>query len=179
MLNKVKFKKKYRSFEKDDEFSFSNGVNILVGDQGCGKSTLLELITNAFKKESQIINLDSSELKSIYFDFEKHNPRVAKVKARIDDFYRKMSHGQMMNIILARLDAEKNLLIIMDEPDCGLSMRSCFKLIDLMNNSASSKNCQIIASIHNPVIIENYENVLCLETKKWVSNSEFISSQIP
>ena len=127
-------------------FSFNcSDVNIFVGDQGCGKSTLINLIrrsapdltieTNAYVKEHGV--------KSFFFDSEKHNPRTTDpemyttpsgqdvgigFKAAYMSRFR--SHGEVLqDMTVAPLYDARDCVILLDEPESGLSVTNQFKLI--------------------------------------------------
>ena len=63
----------------------------------------------------------------------------------------------------------------MDEPDMALSIRSVNKLVKLFKLLIRKQN-HIICSVHNPILINGFNEVLSLEHKKWMLGSEFINS---
>jgi predicted ATPase len=63
-----------------------------------------------------------------------------------------------------------NALVIIDEPDMSLSIRSIHKLHKIL-----AKTKQIICSVHNPLLVSYVEEVLSLEHSKWMSSQEFIT----
>jgi len=62
---------------------------------------------------------------------------------------------------------------IQDEPDGNLSIRSCLQLAKLFKQ-ALENGCQVIASIHSPVVMEQFEKVYSLEHRRWMKPQEFI-----
>jgi predicted ATPase len=115
------------------------------------------------------------------YDFEKDNPRVSgsfsdnipmdwQVQARW------MSHGQVVNAIHENLSGlarkKERYAIVMDEPDTGLSPRSAHELVRHMEKLA--KRHQILAAVHNPILIASQMEVLSLEHRRWMYSAEFL-----
>lgn len=186
MLRSIKFKTDYRCFKKDTEFTFSSseprfeksGLNLIVGDNGCGKSTLLELLINRqprLEKREEILEYVVNEQSKIYLlDFERQNPRKS---SRIEHAYEAamlfMSHGESNNHLISTINKiEKGSIILLDEPDMSLSIRSINNLYKTLKENARTK--QIICSVHNPLLISYVDEVLSLEHGKWISSKEFI-----
>jgi len=161
-----------------------------VGDQGTGKSSLFALIVNAARCKSKP-SLDVAKLKATRgpvqsFDFEKDNPRHKGLdgsesnaqyrNALVSKF---VSHGETnLQIIkcLRELMDEKPTVVVMDEPDMALSIRSISLLVKILRELAS-KGHQIIASAHNKQLIDAFDDVLSLEHGKWMSANDFIRTQ--
>jgi predicted ATPase len=188
MIARTKFKKDYRCFKKGDTFDFRPGVNLLVGDQGAGKSSLLELIRETAASETRaevtpiLTVLTSKEgIQVRSYDFEKDNPRVVLSLAPGKEMFqiqaRFLSHGQVVQAIQQNVagyarNKTMSCLFLMDEPDTGLSPRSVYKLVKQLK--ALSKHHQILASVHNPILIEAWPEVLSLEHRKWMTSSAFM-----
>jgi predicted ATPase len=174
MLFKIIFKKDWRCFKKDQEFTFRKGINLLVGDQGSGKSSLLNVI---LRKDNNIIKIDCKEkYTTMFHDFEKNNPRQSQ---RLDDLFKIAtvfsSHGETVNAILKSLtNPEASDIIFMDEPDMALSVRSIQKLI---NTLKSINNKHVIAAVHNPFLIREFD-VLSVEHNMWMSGNDFIKKHL-
>ena len=171
-LFEIIFKQDWRCFKKDQKFEFRKGINLLVGDQGTGKSSLLKLIFES-KKHQDIIKINCKEkFKTAFLDFEKQNPRTEK---RIDTIFQIASifssHGETVNSILHSIKKLEEDIVLMDEPDMALSIRSILKLVKLFKELETNKT--IITSAHNPYLIEPFD-VLSLEHRKWMSGKEFI-----
>lgn len=185
----VTFTEKYRGFDKDESVWFRTGVNLLVGDQGCGKSTCIQQVIShkgkCIDKKSVLTISKHSKMATVYTkDFEKDNPRIQSelTVPGVSSFtagimMRYMSHGQTVNVFHDALaKAEKGSIIIVDEPDLALSIRSVYKLIDTFKKLVDN-DCQVIASIHNPLFLEAFPDILSLEHKKWMSSSDFMATQ--
>ena len=184
MLKKLTFLKNYRGFTKGDTYDFCPGLNFLVGDQGAGKSTLLRTIQAYRRNKPDLIEVDADRSKTISFDFEKDNPRVqngiaervGSMIAQINSRFK--SHGEANNSILDNLVNAHDMLLMFDEPDAALSMRSADRLGQLMIQAANN-GCQIIAAIHNPIVLMYVNEVLSLEHKSWVSRESFMKNHLP
>ncbi len=190
MLTTVTFKESYRCFAAGEVVEFRPGLNLIVGDQGCGKSTVLSLLRSGSggdrydrEEAARRISVGFDGLTNVYsFDFEKDSPRsksyfeegqsmAFQVKARF------VSHGEL-NLAIAKMisDAEKkNLTFLLDEPDSNLSPRSVFSLLGMFKKVAA-RGDQILASVHNPILIEGVPEVLSLEHRRWMKSSEFMEA---
>lgn len=179
-LRKIDFIKKHRVFKKEDSVEFLSPITLLVGDQGSGKSTLLNLIQG---NKKDICTFHADKCRFRFFDTEKHNPRLshAPMNQSQNSFLFRMtshtkSHGQVINHVLSHINECKNLLFLIDEPESGLSIRSQYELISLIQNKVKD-NLQFIIATHSMIFMNEIENVYSLEHRKHMSSSEFIESQ--
>jgi len=188
MLQSIVFTEDWRCFKADDKFFFLPGVNLLVGDQGCGKSSLMAAIRNCgmdLKPGDRAYNPDKKVAKvytdgasqCMAFDFEHDNFRTkgwfdsGTTAFHVASMWQ--SHGEMQNTILRGLLELENGVAFLDEPDMALSIRSACKLVETFNTVAEKGN-QIIAAVHNPIVIEAFPMVLSLEHGEWVASEDFI-----
>lgn len=189
MIMKFEFTSKYRCFEVGEVFEFEPGVNLLVGDQGCGKSTLLGELRNcgmelkasdrAHRREKSGTVTTFGKSNAYAFDFEYDNPRTKghfgdSINFQIGSMF--ASHGETGITVLRALKDAKSAIIFMDEPDMALSIRSILEIVKLFKDMAKRGN-QLIAAVHNPLLIQSFDNVLSLEHRRWMPSDEFISSQ--
>ena len=170
-------------------FEFECGhVNLIVGDQGCGKSTLLRMISNN-SKHLEITLADhviSNGITSYYFDTEKDNPRVKDpqmytslsgkdegigyVGALTSRF---RSHGEIMeNMILDPLKDAKDCVVILDEPESGLSIKNQFRFIAAVK-AAVERGCQFFIATHCYPVIQDHD-VVSLEHWAKMPGQRFI-----
>lgn len=191
MLTAITFTEDWRCFKVDEAFAFSPGVNLLVGDQGCGKSSLMSAIRNGAiklkrhdidyrKKKVATVMVDDKPCQSFKFDFEKDNFRTkpyfdsGSTAFHVQSMWK--SHGEQNRAVLDNMADAKDSVIIMDEPDMALSLRSIYRLIKMLDKMADAGN-QIIMAVHNPLLIEHFPIVLSLEHRAWIPSDVFIESQ--
>lgn len=152
----IRFLKDYRCFKKGDEFEFRPGLNLLVGDQGVGKSSLLDLLTKHGRDGKEltisVVCRDTTRLRA--FDFEKGNPRILPLGGRDGNFsvgiQAKMmfsSHGETHRAILNSSMEHEQAIVLLDEPDTSLSIRSCHALCGILDKLVE-QGCQVVAGVH-------------------------------
>jgi predicted ATPase len=71
-------------------------------------------------------------------------------------------------------EAEGRTLLLLDEPDMALSIRSVHRLAALLQRAADDGH-QVIAAVHNPIVIASQPRVLSLEDGMWLSSERFIA----
>lgn len=177
MLKQVKFKTDYRCFTKNEKLKFVKGVNIVVGDQGTGKSSLLGLLA---ENNTDILDINADLTKTAFFDSENHNPRKESyLSSGFEVKSRFMSHGQCQYQIMQMMKKAKTpTCFLCDEPDTALSIRSCVKLASLFKEMSRNGH-QVIASVHNIVVIASFGYVLDIENRRRVSSKVFLRNILP
>ena len=176
MLKKITFIKDHRCFKKGDTFDFEP-LTLLVGDQGCGKSTILNLLSIAGSpSQKEVVKIEAGEIATRWFDYEKHNLRMKSYVEKPEDVvFRWGSHGEFVTALNATIVEQKKVCWLQDEPDSALSIRSCVKLAECFKTALKNK-CQVIAAIHSPIVMSQFDKVLSLEHRKWMSPQEFIAT---
>jgi len=188
MIHSIKFLEDWRCFKVNDTIDFRPGVNLLVGDQGTGKSSVLQALMASGRLKRHMYELDIAKKVQVKcdagdiraFDFEKDNLRtrhdfVDDIRTQVSLMF--ASHGQANMAIIKALSGFRDLVVLMDEPDMALSVRSINKLVQKFKE-ATNNDCQVIAAVHNPFLIWSFTEVYSLETRNWISNGEFIRSQV-
>lgn len=166
-----------------------NDVNIFVGNQGTGKSTILKLL----QKNDSSLKLSLSEytiknsVKSYYFDTEKDNPRMKNpelfttpsgedigigfIGASMTRF---KSHGEIMEkFIIGQISKAKNCVLLIDEPESGLSLTNQFKMVKEIKKAVKRK-CQFFIATHCYPLIHEFD-VISLEHWEKMRGVDFIN----
>lgn len=187
MIKSIKFKEDYICFFKKQSFEFKD-ITLLVGDQGCGKSTMLSLIHSICGKneETETVDfiLDKSHEAIYLLNMEKDNPATSQgnpygpsrefLSSLMSRF---KSHGENLVPMLNSLEELKKSIILIDEPETALSLRSQYNFIETMKKLAKQGN-QIIIATHCLTFMEAFsDNILSLEHLKYVKLKSFIKSQ--
>jgi predicted ATPase len=163
-------------------------VNLFVGNQGCGKSTILNLLQkNHSDIQITLSKLVKNDVNSFFFDSEKDNPRIKDPQMYTKPngentgigygaalMCRFKSHGEILEqFIISPILKSKNCVIILDEPESGLSITNQFKLINAIN-IAVNNGCQFFIATHCYPLIESY-NVISLEHSEQINGVDFIN----
>lgn len=176
-LRSIKFLDSHICFEKGEKFEFLPGLNVLVGDQGSGKSTLLRCLNN---DQDDAWKLDVDSVESRFLDTEKDNPRIASDLSYSKNIMfsvqsRFMSHGQTLLPMILACGGMHDVVLFVDEPEAGLSIRSQIKVAKAI--AEASKYNQVFVCTHSAYIMQMAERVLDLEKRAWVSPGDFIEGQ--
>ncbi len=178
-LISIKFKKKHRCFKKGATIEFKDNLTLLVGDQGVGKSTILKTLQNFNNYKDTIAIKTNGNVSTLSFDTEKDNPRMQGSFGE-DPLFQVTSmfssHGETILPLMKHITKEKDRLIMIDEPESGLSIRSQYKLVKFFKKAVKNK-CQLLVATHSIAIIQSYKEVFNLEIMKYQSSKDFINSQ--
>lgn len=177
---RIEFLAKHRCFQAGDTFEFGPGLNLLVGDQGTGKSTLIDLMSRS-KYQPDSVKITLPNLPVVHRDFEKDNVRTASGfgggKSEMQQLF--MSHGQSVAYALKDIAEElkKPSLILLDEPDTGMSVRTAKALSTYLRNMVRAGHT-VIASIHNPVIFTSESRIFDMEIRSWTTGNEALERML-
>lgn len=164
-------------------------INLLVGCQGCGKSSLLNLI----QKNHSDLEVEVSDfvkvngVSTFFFDSERDNPRVKDPQMFSNSegedvgigvggalYSRFRSHGEVLqDFVINPLLKAKDCVILLDEPESGLSITNQLRFIDLVK-AAVANGCQFFIATHCYPLIEAFD-VISLEHRKQMRGVDFIS----
>lgn len=185
MITSIKFKDHYDCFFKNQKYVIKP-MTLLVGDQGAGKSMLLGIIKRFIKDGDKYLEVGLSDKKlgrSFFFDAESDNPRFMQANpnngqemlfAATSQF---RSHGELLVPVISEIDTMENTLIMLDEPESALSLRSQYRMVQALKG-ALDRGCQIIMATHNIVFMEAFkDSILSLEHGKYMTLSKFKKSQ--
>jgi len=158
------------TFRKIKPFSitFKDELTVIVGENCSGKSSFFTLLTDPSHKK--IIEIKHTpEISYRFFDTEKQNPRIKNSMSdskniMFDIATRFSSHGEAMLPILLGTKQFNNELILIDEPDAGISLKNQKKMLDAFK-MAINNDCQIIMSTHSYFLIKNVQSVFNMSTK--------------
>jgi predicted ATPase len=185
------FLKQHRCFDSGHEIQFRPGVNLLVGELGSGKSTGFGRLRGfgaqsaheakaARETVTLALNPEIAQPRVYSFDFEKENKRTLShfgddIGFQIQSMF--SSHGESVNAMLRAIenDPSTHTLLLLDEPDMALSPRSAHRLAKILQSFAEQGN-QVIASVHNPLLMLSQAHVLSLEHGRWMEPSEFLAA---
>lgn len=170
-----------RSSVLQGTLSFREGVNLLVGSNGCGKSTLLHALRTCRKEpEWGSIKIDwkvNGELRVLWFDFEKNNPRIQGHFPDTDDINQFMaiiaspraSHGQVQRGLITGLAnaAAPHKIAFFDEPEQGLDHDG---LVLLQKALRDQPFRQVFIATHSPFLILNPSYHVVELTEGYVSS---------
>lgn len=171
--------------------NFEAGINILVGENGSGKSTLLMLLSDKEYVEKLGVKhkitfspeVTKIGIEFMFFDTEKNNPRIVSdlsghagnIGNIISSHFK--SHGETMFPILEHISKMKNIIIFIDEPESGISLKNQMKLWQAFLQ-AQKNGCQLFISTHSWVFIKNTNFVFDMQTKKWIESDLFIKNSL-
>lgn len=187
---RITFLRKRLTYKKGQVITFNqNDINVLVGDNGAGKTTLIDLLNdnnmNHFIKNGfiQVDGLQNQKgFKSIAEGFRVQKSQF--VDSRKEVYIKKLnqkSHGEAWKIQLEKLKTHitPDCLIILDEPETALSIRSqvdfCEWMIKLKKENP--KIGAVIAT-HSPIIQELIaETVIEVPSGKRIRGEEYVRRQ--
>ena len=185
MLTTITFLKDYRCFKQGEVLKLDTGNSlILVGDQGTGKSSIFNLMNHLNEyKEIAVVDYRGPR-QTRFFDTEKMNPRtqnsfgISKVDFAVSLFGTFSSHGQTMLPIMTAKDLLNNpepMMLIVDEPESGLSLQSQFKLLAYYQEALKRGHYVTIAT-HSPILMKLNDQVYDVANRKTVSANDYIRS---
>lgn len=158
-----------RRLELPFPLEFTTAITVLTGENGHGKSTILEAIASAMGVDTDGGSRFKTQRKrsALPLALTKRNPpdtfffrgdahlNLARYYSEIGD--RKlfdlvdMSHGQsIMSLVTRRFSPES--LILLDEPEAGLSVLRQLELLGRLG-SLAERGAQIIIATHSPILL--------------------------
>jgi len=86
------------------------------------------------------------------------------------------SHGETILPMLSELTKCSGIVILLDEPETSLSIKSQFKLAEIIHDIKNNGN-QLFIATHSPILMNAHGVVLSLEHREWMKADDFISTQ--
>lgn len=185
-LKRIRLEKAVPPLKRGLEIVFENSLTLVTGRQGSGKSTLLNLVSGRDGRRGNCLQAVTEGEGLIYFmDSEHDNPRIGdSMKSHLDLAglamslnSRERSHGEVIlehvTGLLGACANEGNAIVLLDEPEAGLSMESVSKVAKAMKR-LSRKN-QLIAVTHHPLLLAMPEAaVYDLGKSEWIDGRELV-----
>jgi predicted ATPase len=178
-LKSFTLKKAYRDIPPFT-IKFREGINVIVGENGSGKSTLLYLIMSSESKDIKEVDYVPSEYR--FFDTEKNNPRLKgdlsnSKNIGFDIGSHFVSHGQAMLPLMLASESFRDLSLIIDEPEAGISLSNQKKVLGAIKEAVKN-NCQVLIATHSYILIKNADEVFDMDDRKWISSEEYLKRVI-
>jgi predicted ATPase len=154
-----KMRKRFVSGQFD--FTFSRGINFLIGSNGAGKSTLFDLI----EKGDRAIDLGECtmscsgpcEVRSMRMQSQGRSSDIYAVGTSRAGFRHGLasqfvSHGQSNWPLLKAIESlSEGSLVLIDEPEQALDFKRLIELRKLLAENAAKFN--FIIATHNPILL--------------------------
>lgn len=194
-----------RSFDKDEVINFPKGrISILVGNNGSGKSTLLRLIYNNtnpnIEKLGEVLEVygfvGGAEVQlGRQYDYvlgydqhlgsvktSKSNPVSLGLKDVINSHFQSSGEADALALLTIIDSAKDNTLMLLDEPDRGLSVSSSVMLLAYLTKYLTANPLStVIMSVHSRAVVEYFSEVLCLDNMSVEPSSVYLhrTDQVP
>lgn len=168
-----------KEYQKIKPFSmeFQTGLNAIVGENGSGKSTLLDLL----QEKNSVSKITAKKgTQTRFLDTERANPRTKALDPddpmlfRFSIGSRFMSHGEVMLPMIQACEDFKDLVLIIDEPEAGLSLKNQKGVLESLLKAVNN-GCQVIIATHSYIIISNIPEVFSMDEKKWIKSSDYLN----
>lgn len=92
-------------------------------------------------------------------------------------FAQEESHGEsMLPILKYILGNAKNMCLFFDEPETALSLKNQVWLARELIKSANENNNQIFVSTHALALINMFNEIYDMETRKWVNREKYVKN---
>ena len=193
-LEKIKFVEDFRCYKKDEEIILKDNLTIITGDNGSGKSTLLSCIRNMYKTKWTVsddpsgvgkieISGDGDELgkvqyldlcsdlykNSIEFDYDNMNLYLQCMGSSSGE-------GVIFQLVnLLKTFSKDSDLVIIDEPERGLSIKNQFLISNVINKFATEHpDTQFIVTTHSEAILALKEKLWSTTHKSLISSDDYI-----
>lgn len=196
-LKSIEFLEDVTPLKKDFKIEFTNSITVLVGDNGVGKSTITDALgdflgknddTYMKRKVKASIKVEKEEETFPYkcIDFHGDDKKFAGAfgdNISLQMMQMKASSGQVTISLLsnAKFKDFHDGLLILDEPERGLSIRNQNSIGTLLVQLSILKNVQIIMTCHSDIILKTLSKFGAkfyeVKLEKYLTYEEYIESQ--
>jgi predicted ATPase len=125
---------------------------------------------------------------SVFFDAEEDNPLVAIPKMMTPSIHQLwlLNCGMLQKKVMENNAAyfgipahkAKDRILFFDEPETALSLRNQIWLSKALVESAENNHNQIVISTHALAVIQQFDEVFDMETRKWVNRETYVNDMI-
>lgn len=196
-LKSLEFIKEQNPLPAGYKITFNKPITVLVGDNGVGKSTITDAIGQHFGEKddtylkrdaTSILKIDKLDTKFPYKFVDFHGGDKKFSSSFGDDislqmFHMKASSGQVSLSLIqsANFKEFKDGLIVLDEPERGLSIRNQRALGKMLGQISFYKNCQLIMTCHSEIVLKALSEIGAeffeVKERKIVTYDEFLKMQ--
>jgi len=188
-IKSIEITQEYRNLQPKI-INFKEGLNFIIGDNGKGKTTLLNMLNlNNFNNGDLCYKnirkiclniLPKDGINIYYFDSEKMNPAtIHDLDLAPDPKYAMLSHfqshGETLFPIIKSITTAKNSIILLDEPENGISLKNQIILLTALKKSVKNKN-QLFIATHSYIFINNSKEVFDIENFNWINSQEYLNT---
>ena len=71
-------------------------------------------------------------------------------------------------------EAKGGYVIFMDEPETALSLKNQIRLANQIRQSAEKFGNQLLISTHSLAVINEFNTIFDMETRKWVNREDYV-----
>jgi len=195
-LNKIKFIEDFRCYKTGEEIEFKDNLTIISGDNGSGKSSLLSCIRNMYKVkwtlsddsggkgkievtgdseesvEGDVFYLDlCSDLykNSAEFDYDNMSVYLQCMNSSSGEgvIY------QLVSLLTTKLKDAK--MIIIDEPERGLSIKNQFKIANVINKFVNDNpDVQFLVTTHSEALLLSKKELWSASHKSYLPSEDYM-----
>ncbi|MFS1427348.1 AAA family ATPase [Vibrio splendidus] len=172
IIDKIEFKEDYRTYKKGQVIEIKDKLTVITGDNGVGKTTLFScirgLVSNRMQHDMKdaMVNEQDININSLCISFAKDLlSNRSGFDHNIDLQLRCMgvSSGQGLIVQLADELTRERELIVLDEPERGLSIAKQIMVARMISEYMDKyPHCQVIIFTHSKDIMGMKEEVLTL-----------------
>lgn len=201
LLNKITFKKDFRTFKEGDTIDIKKPLLVLVGLNACGKSTILDCLREEFKidddsylkgppgtyKEAIRIEKSDKKFDTRYFDFHSGDKKYSgsfgnDMSGQMSAMRASSGLGSIIQFNNTKIKNLKDSLIMLDEPDRGMALKLQMSFADMFLKMVFINGNQMVISTHSTYIMDVGEligQIYSVEHKRFFdTKKEFLDEHL-